>query len=494
MLLPESITSSVFFIPGLAGLLVAFFVVGFYLARRSANHEITFLEKQSKLKIEQVQHQLAEKVELLTDTTQQFSVLQERNSAEQVKSAGLVASEAVLREQIDQQLIRIDVLDENVRELQQQLSVSQRQHDTLLERYTNQTQALREKQALLESAEKRLTNEFEQLANRIFEQKSETFREASQSSLENLLKPFREQINGFQQQVSRKSESDIQHQTLLKKELDDLKSLNLRMSEEALNLTKALKGESKTQGNWGEVVLQRLLDQAGLAEGREYDIQVALKDEKGSRYQPDVVIHLPQEKDIVIDSKVSLTAYERYSSSEDDIQTQLALKEHISSLRQHIKDLGNKNYQNLMGIKTLDYVLMFVPIETAFLVAIQQEPELIKLALDRNIMIVSPTNLLVALRTIHNIWRVEQQNQNAQEIANRAGKLYDKFVGFVDDLSRAEVALTKAGKEFEAAKGKLCEGPGNLVRQTTMLVEMGANSTKQLEKGLVESALSSSPE
>ncbi|MBD1391300.1 DNA recombination protein RmuC [Neiella sp. HB171785] len=484
-MLAELIQSPFFIVVTSLSLLVAL-TVGYWLAKRHGSQQQALLQAAAEQTAQQhaeLQHALQQRYQQEQD---KVAALQLQLSEQQTRRVEFETSDKLLREQLLLTQGKLEQHESTIAELRDKLEHSQRQYDTLKERYANQTQALEEKQALLQQSEQRLSKEFENLANRIFEQKTQAFRVNSESSMEALLKPFREQISGFQQQVSKQAETDLKQHTLLKKELDDLKTLNLRMSEEATNLTRALKGDNKTQGNWGEVVLQRLLDQAGLTEGREYELQVALKSEQGKRYQPDVIVRLPHDKDIVIDSKVSLTAYERFINAESDGESTLALNEHVASLRNHIRELGKKNYQSLEGIRSLDYVLMFVPVEAAFLSAIQQEPEMIKTALDANIMLVSPTNLLVALRTIHNIWRVEQQNQNAQEIAERAGKLYDKFVGFVDDLNKVDNALARVNKEFDAAKSKLSTGPGNLVRQTTMLKELGVRSNKQLSSELID--------
>ncbi|MCM2679911.1 DNA recombination protein RmuC [Echinimonas agarilytica] len=445
------------------------------------------LNEQQLLALQQAHQGLNSDYAVAKDSMTQ---LQNSRSQLQVEIARLEASEKASFRQIDQLQVVEQEFKHNEIKLQQHLSDVLRERDTLQERYQNQTEALTEKQRLLEASEQRLAQEFENLANRIFEKKTQAFQASSENGLEALLKPFREQISGFQQQVSQKNEADLAQQALLKKELDDLKTLNLKMSDDAINLTKALKGDSKTQGNWGEVVLQRLLDQSGLKQGREYELQVALKNEHGKRYQPDVIIHLPQEKDIIIDSKVSLTAYEKLSSSDDEEIKKQALQQHVASVRGHIRELSAKNYQDLEGVRTLDYVLMFVPIEAAFVAALETQSDLIKHALDNNIMLVSPTNLMVALRTINNIWRVEQQNQNALEIAQRAGKLYDKFVGFIEDLDKVGVALGRATKDYESAKNKLESGTGNLVRQATLLKELGVRSNKQIDSSTVEKSSS----
>lgn len=274
----------------------------------------------------------------------------------------------------------------------------------------------------------------------------------------------------------------------LKSEVERLQQVYQLMSSETANLTKALKGDNKQQGNWGEVILARILSESGLREGHEYDVQVSLSNEQGKRFQPDVIVHLPQEKDIVIDSKVSLTAYERFFNAEDTVTRKQALQEHVNSIRSHIRELGRKDYHLLEGIRTLDYVLMFVAVEPAFLAALDSDPGLVKFALDHNIMLVSPTNLLVALRTIDNLWRYERQNRNAQLIAERAGKVYEKLRLFTDDMQDIGVSLTKAQDSYDSAFKRLSTGKGNLIRQAQQFVELGVEIKKPLPAELTEAA------
>ncbi|EKE84264.1 DNA recombination protein RmuC [Idiomarina xiamenensis] len=343
-----------------------------------------------------------------------------------------------------------------------------------------------EKLALLEASEARLQQQFENLANRIFEAKSKGLQERNQDSLKSTLEPFKQQIEAFKQQIQQQYTDETKERASLKTELLTLKSLNQRMSEEAEALTKALKGDNKQQGNWGEVVLERMLQQSGLREGYEYDTQSHHRDEDGRQFKPDVIVHLPNEKDVIIDSKVSLSAYERYFSAEQDDVRERALQEHVQSLRNHIKQLGNKNYQQLEQVRTLDYVLLFIPIEPAFLLAVDRDPELIRLALDNNIMLVSPTNLLVALRTINNIWQYEQQNRNAQRIATDAGKLYDKFVGFIDDMDKLGNTLKTADNRYQEAMKKLSSGRGNLVSRVEKFRELGVQTSKRIDNKLLD--------
>ncbi|WP_303842593.1 DNA recombination protein RmuC [Aeromonas sobria] len=349
--------------------------------------------------------------------------------------------------------------------------------------------AAAEKLQLQQEAEKRLSQQFENLANRIFEQNSGNFRELNQNSLDLLLTPLKEQLEGFRRQVGETHAQETAQRHSLKFELERLAELNARMTEEAAALTRALKGDSKQQGNWGEVVLARILSECGLREGHEYHTQVNIEVEKGKRYQPDVIVHLPQEKDIIIDAKVSLTAYERWFNAGDELEKAVALKEHVASVRNHIRELGRKDYQQLPGVRTLDYVLMFVAVEPAFFTALEADPSLVRYGLDHNILLVSPTNLMVALRTIENLWRYERQNQNARQIAERAGRLYEKLRLFVEEMQQMGGSLHKAQESYDKAMGRLVNGRGNLIAQVERFRELGVEVTKSLPEPLVERAL-----
>ncbi|WP_323064060.1 DNA recombination protein RmuC [Aeromonas jandaei] len=349
--------------------------------------------------------------------------------------------------------------------------------------------AAAEKLQLQQEAEQRLSQQFENLANRIFEQNSGNFRELNQNSLDLLLTPLKEQLEGFRRQVGETHAQETAQRHSLKFELERLAELNARMTEEAAALTRALKGDSKQQGNWGEVVLARILSECGLREGHEYHTQVNIEVEKGKRYQPDVIVRLPQEKDIIIDAKVSLTAYERWYNADDELEKSVALKEHVASVRNHIRELGRKDYQQLPGVRTLDYVLMFVAVEPAFLTAMEADPSLVRYGLDNNILLVSPTNLMVALRTIENLWRYERQNQNARQIAERAGRLYEKLRLFVEEMQQMGGSLHKAQESYDKAMGRLVNGRGNLIAQVERFRELGVEVTKSLPEPLVERAL-----
>ena len=355
---------------------------------------------------------------------------------------------------------------------------------------SEQQKQMAEKLTLLQDAKAELNTEFKNMANEIFEDKQKRFRQQSQDQLDGLLKPLGERIQAFEKRVEESYSQEAKERFSLIKEVKSLQDLNARISEDAVNLTNALKGESKTQGTWGEVILERVLEKSGLMKGREYEVQVAAKSEEGKRLQPDVVVHLPEGKDLVIDAKVSLTAYERFCSSSDPATRQAELNSHIQSLRQHIKQLSAKDYQNLEAIRTLDFVLLFVPVEAAFSVAVQEDPELFSSAFDRNIVLVAPSTLLATLRTIQNIWRYEQQNKNAQEIANRAGALYDKFVNFVSDLEDIGQRVDAVQTAYDKAHNKLVSGRGSLVSRAETMRELGAKVSKSLPQGLLDKNLS----
>ncbi len=345
-----------------------------------------------------------------------------------------------------------------------------------------------EKLKLLDQAKGQLTYEFQNLANKILEEKSLKFTEQNQQNIDQVLKPLREQLGDFRRKVEDVYEKESKDRVSLFHEIKHLKDLNQKISDDAINLTNALKGQTKTQGTWGEVILERVLEESGLHNGREYETQGTFTSEEGKRLRPDVIVHLPEGKDIIIDSKVSLTAYERYCSGDDEQQRQSDLKEHIASLKAHIKGLSVKNYEDLPGIKSLDFVLLFVPIESAFITAVENDREIFREAFDKNIIVVSPTTLLATLKTVHNIWRYEYQNLNALEIAEKAGNLYDQFVLFVQSMDDIGDKLGKATDAYQTARKRLVDGKGNLVGRTENLKKLGAKAKKSLnDKLLLES-------
>ncbi|MGN8344097.1 DNA recombination protein RmuC [Pseudomonas sp. SMV71] len=340
----------------------------------------------------------------------------------------------------------------------------------------------------LQGSRDELRAQFAELAGKIFDEREQRFAETSQQRLGQLLDPLKERIQSFEKRVEESYQAEARERFSLGKELERLQQLNLRLSDEATNLTRALKGQ-KTQGNWGELILERVLEHAGLEKGREYQTQVSLKGPDGERFQPDVLIYLPGDKQVVVDSKVSLTAYQQYVAAEDNAIGQLALKQHVASLRAHVKGLAGKDYKRLDGLHSLDFVLLFVPIEAAFSAALQAEPNLFQEAFDRNIVIVSPTTLLATLRVIDSLWKQERQSQNAREIAERAGWLYDKFVLFIQDLDEIGSRLQQLDKAYSAARNKLTEGRGNLISRSEQLKLLGARASKSLPAELLERAM-----
>ncbi len=395
----------------------------------------------------------------------------------------------VLRERVSAREQAIAELQQQLNQLQTQLQQEREAAITLRERLSRQDTLLQESRnrhqeqiVLLQSAREQMNLEFRNLADEILEQKGKSLTETSRQGIQALLQPLGEKILSFEKKVEDTYGKEAQQRFALEKEIKSLLELNARISVDAVNLTNALKGESKTQGIWGEVILERVLEKSGLQKGREYDTQVSLKDDSGRIRQPDVVVHLPENKDVIIDSKVSLTAYVGYFSATDADSRAAFLKQHIQSIRNHLKGLSGKNYQLLDGVRSLDYVLMFLPVEAAFTLAIQEDERLFTEAFEQNIILVGPSTLLATLRTIQNIWRYEYQNKNAMEIADQAGRLYDKFVGFTLDLEKIGKSINQTQKAYEEAQNKLTSGSGNLVGRIEKLKKLGAKASKQLSK------------
>jgi DNA recombination protein RmuC len=387
---------------------------------------------------------------------------------------------SILESELERKADEEKVLLTQLKELENERNALERDYAILHTRFDGATSAHNEKIRLLDEAKESLKQQFNHLANEIFESKSKRFEESSQERLQLLLKPFREQITHFSKQTEERFIKENSERAVLHKELSRLRELNEQITQDAKNLTNALKGENKTQGNWGEIVLARILEDSGLREGFEYETQGSFKDEAGKMLRPDVVVHLPQNKDIVIDSKVSLVAYERFMSAETPEEREHALKQHLSSINAHIKGLSEKRYEKLEGVKSLDFILLFMPIEGAFLLALEQDSSFFSRAYEANIMIVSPSTLLVTLRTIEHIWRTERQEQNAQEIAKQAEALYDKFVAFVEDLTKIGDQIAKTGESYERALNKLSTGKGNLLRRVESIKQLGLKPKKSL--------------
>lgn len=343
----------------------------------------------------------------------------------------------------------------------------------------------------LNEAKEALTSQFKNLANEILEDKSKRFTEQNVASLDALLKPLQTKLSEFKEQVNTSYGNEARERFALKSEIERLANLNLRMSDETRSLTQALKGDSKVQGNWGELVLESILESSGLRKGEEYLVQDSHTQTDGSRLQPDVVVKLPEGRSLVVDSKVSITAYSRHAEASDTVIAEQELSAHIQSLRQHIHGLSSKNYSSLYGIGSVDFVLMFVPIEPAFLLALKTAPNLYQEALAKNIVLVCPSTLMATLRTVAHLWRQDHQNRNALEIAKQCGTLYDKFVGFVDDLEKLGQRLDQAQTSYHDAFSKLKSGKGNLIRTAEKVRELGVKPSKSLSTPLIESSTDS---
>jgi len=356
----------------------------------------------------------------------------------------------------------------------------QLQYVALNARYEGELKASSEKLSTLQEAKNELSVEFKILANQIFEDKSKQFSSTHKEQFETLLKPFREQITNFSAQSREQFNTEAKDRYLLKDELLRLKEMNQQLSNDAINLTNALKGENKMQGNWGELVLERILEESGLREGVEYETQSTLKSSEGQTYRPDIIIHMPHNRDIIIDSKVSLRAYERFMSESNEVLKHKALKEHLQSIATHIKELSSKEYEKLEGIHSLDYVLLFMPIEGSFLLALQEDGEFFKRAYESNILVVSPSTLLVTLKTIEHIWRTQKQQENSKKIANEAEAMYDKLVGFVEEMLLIGSSIQKTQDSYENAMKKLSSGRGNVIKRAQNMRELGLKPRKTL--------------
>jgi len=362
-----------------------------------------------------------------------------------------------------------------------QLSKKEVDFENLWERHKEQKSEINELQD-------KFTKEFENLANKILEEKSAKFTEQNSENMKNILLPLQDKIHGFEQKVEQTHKESIDYHAALRQQIVGLSEMNAQMSKETLNLTKALKGDSKMQGNWGELVLERVLEKSGLEKGREYEVQQSFTTIEGNKVFPDVVINLPDGKKMIVDSKVSLVAYEKWVNEESEILKIEFLKEHVNSIKRHVEQLGNKNYHDLYQIESPDFVLLFIPIEPAFAIALNEDAALYNKAFDKNIVIVTPSTLLATLRTIDSMWANQKQQENAFEIARQAGALYDKFEGFVVDLVKIGNKIKDTKTEYENAMSKLVDGRGNLISSVEKLKKMGAKAKKSLPENIVTRA------
>lgn len=407
----------------------------------------------------------AQKTQLLSENEGQYRAAEEKNTL-------LNSQLQELKEQLIQERQQVLIINNKL---------SSREAD-----FRNLKEKLDEQKSQVNDLQQKFAIEFKNLANEIFEEKSKKFTDQNKVNLSELLNPLKEKIGDFEKKVEQNSKESLEQSTALKEQLKSLRELNQQMSREAENLTRALKGDSKAQGNWGEFILESILEKSGLEKGREYIVQESFTDETGRRFQPDVIINLPESKNIIIDSKVSLIAYERFVGCTTKDEQTVQLKTHITSIRTHLKQLDRKKYQSLYGVDGLDFVLMFIPIEPAFSLAVQHDGELFNDAYQQNIVIVSPSTLIATLRTIANIWKNEYQNRNALEIARQGGDLYDKFVNFTEDLIKVGQSLDGTQRVYKEAMKKLYEGRGNLITRAQKIKELGAKTSKSIDQKLID--------
>ncbi|AFU97958.1 DNA recombination protein RmuC [Simiduia agarivorans] len=455
-------------------------------------HRVSLLTQQTMQRLAESEQALSlSRHEMLTierrcdEFRQQLSDLRselnaERASAQQSREQAASKSQQVLQLESERTQWQAD---------RKQLLATVEENARLNTALEQQRLRMTEQIALLTDAKATLVQEFENTANRIFEDKSQKFSDRSKESLELTLNPLKQQLSDFRKRVDEVYGQEAAERNRLVGQITELQKQTQKISQDAINLTNALKGDNKAQGNWGEVVLERLLEESGLQKGREYETQLAFKSETGNRRNPDVVIRLPEQKDIIIDAKVSLVDYERYCSTDDAEEKKRHLKAHLQSMRAHISGLSFKDYEKLEGVRTLDFIFIFIPVEAAFMLALQEEPGLFREAYDKHIILVSPTTLLATLRTVENIWRYEKQNKNAERIAQQAGGLYDQFCLLLDAFDEVGKAIDRSQDAFTKAQGRLASGRGNLIKRVEDIRKLGAKTKKQLKGALTDSAL-----
>ena len=412
-----------------------------------------------------------------------------RSQASYRELASLGAEKLKLEELGQQQVQQRQEAAQRIESLQAETARLNEKNAVLETKLELEKTQFEEKLALLKESKAELSLQFKNLANEIFDDKSKRFEERNTVALSGSLNPLQEKIKTFEKRVEDSYNAEARERFSLSSELKKLHELNDRLGVEAANLVNALKGDNKSQGNWGEMILTTLLERSGLTKGKEYEVQVSLNSQDGARLQPDVVVHMPEGRDIIIDSKVSLKAWEAFTSADDAAERESYIKAHVQSIRSHVRGLSAKSYQNLVGVNTLDYVFLFMPIEAAYSVAIQQDPDLNQDAFERNVIFVGPATLLTTLKTVQNLWRFEQQNQNAKQIAESAGKLYDKFVGFSEDIEELGKKMEAANTSYDKAYNKLKSGRGNLISRTEKLRLLGAKTAKQHKTAVLQEAL-----
>ena len=417
---------------------------------------------------------LSEKIgleEKLVAYTNQFNQLKEQVQIDKIA--------------FEKQLENATIAKESIRNEKDSLAIQLSKKEVDFE---NLWERNKEQKDEVEKLQEKFTKEFENLANKILDEKSNKFTEQNKENMKNILSPLQDKIQLFEKKVEDTHKESIDYHAALRQQILGLREMNIQMSKETINLTKALKGDSKMQGNWGELVLERVLEKSGLEKGREYQVQQAFTTEDGNRVFPDVVINLPDGKKMIVDSKVSLTAYEKYINEEDEPAKTNYLKEHVNSIKRHVEQLGNKNYHDLYQMESPDFVLLFIPIEPAFAMALNEDTTLYNKAFEKNIVIVTPATLLATLRTIDSMWTNQKQQENALEIARQAGALYDKFEGFVADLIKIGKKIDESKTEYSGAMNKLVDGKGNLIVSVEKLKKMGAKAKKAIPENILNRA------
>jgi DNA recombination protein RmuC len=472
-------TVDVFAITLLIAGLIAGALIGWFFAKSKFSSPLQFLENEN--------HRLSQ---LVVDS-KQVATDRDRLRLDHNSLQAQIAQKKETQEELRQRLLKAEENYMGLIQEKESLSVELAQmrtiHEKAEEKYT-------ESRAELEKLNEKFTKEFENLANKILDEKSTKFTSQNKINIEQILNPLQEKIKSFEKRVEDTHKDTIDRQSSLRQQIIGLKELNEQMSKETSNLTKALKGDSKMRGNWGELVLERVLEKSGLEKGSEYEVQQSVRTEEGKVFYPDVVVHLPGGNKMVIDSKVSLNAYERWVNEEDEVLRNQHLKAHVVALRKHVSDLSDKNYQDLYSIESPRFVLLFVPIEPAFAAALNADSNLYTDAFEKNIIIVTPTTLLATLRTIDTMWQNEKQQKNAAEIAKAAGALYDKFVGLTEDLIKVGQQMNTVQKTYTSSMNKLSEGPGNLIGKAERLKKMGATANKSVNEKLIRRAVDNDPD
>ena len=476
---------------GLAGFIVGSAVVYWRLERRHRNaielaqirtSETTLAEKQL------MQERLQFRERNLQTTEAELKEVQtafdELSRSSKVASADVVRLSTVNAQQTEE----LSNLRQGIISAQSEARASGLQLAEIKTRLEETERSFAEKEVLFKQTGESLKQEFQLLANQIFEKQGEVFRVRNEAHLSTVLAPFKTQLSDFRQKVDQVYTTDAKDRASLLTEVRNLQRASEKVNEEAENLTRALKGDKRLQGNWGELVLERVLEESGLRKDHEYVLQRSLRNADGDIKRPDVIIHLPEDKDVVVDAKVSLVAYETAVSSDDDAAREVAIKRHVQSVRAHVRKLSEQSYDQLPGVRSLDFVLLFVPVESAFTLAMEKDPSLFTEAFDKRLVIVSPTTLMMTLRIIDNVWRYEKQNKNAQEIARRAGALYDKLRVVLEDMDQLGRNLDQASRSYDSAYARLAKGRGNLVRQVEQFRELGATVKRSIPQEIVDDA------